>query len=200
MAPLSTTLPSDLSQNAAMNFSLWKTLGTEVFLQSDQVNWYICRDGSGSILHWKDGSIACRVAKSLVDKCKNVALENFEGGANYGLRLTRRFGKFYRFFYKVAVMTRREAGGMSWDSSGKKQWKWEKGRHKSQRRVVRPLVVVVLALLWCCGNYFALCKRIREILAYGIWNTLKLYLEIPDSRALESRTQLKESGILLIIG
>lgn len=27
---------------------------------------------------------------------------------------------FYRFFYKVAVMTRRGGGGMSWDFNGKK--------------------------------------------------------------------------------
>ena len=72
-------------------------------------------------------------------------------------------------------MTRRGAGGMSWDFNGKK-WKWEKGRHKSQGRVVRPLVVVVLAVLWFCENYFTPCKGIREIFAYGIWNPLKLCL------------------------
>lgn len=121
MAPLSTTRPSDLSQNAAMNFSLWKTLGTEMFLQSDQVNCYICRDGSGSILHWKDGSISCRVAKSLVNKCKNhLLLKTLKEMLTMSCVLLDALENFYRFFYKVAVMTRRGAGGMSWDFNGKK--------------------------------------------------------------------------------
>ena len=57
------------------------------------------------------------------------------------------------------------------------------------------------------NNYYlevAQCKGIRilerEILACGIWNLGKFSLGSPESLVLESRIQLKESGIPLAIG
>ncbi|KAL9962638.1 hypothetical protein ACROYT_G031758 [Oculina patagonica] len=111
MTPLSTTLPLDPSSPGALNFSLWKTFGEEMLLQSDLINWYVCKDGSGSILNWKDGYISCHVVKTLVAKCNNTAPSHFEGDINYGMRLTQ--GPRYRFFYKVAVM--------GWSSSWSKR-------------------------------------------------------------------------------
>ena len=49
-------------------------------------------------------------------------------------------------------------------------------------------------------NNSALYIRIPEILACGIWNQGKFCLWSPESWALESAKQLKESGILLTLG
>ncbi len=104
MSPLSTKLPSDPSSLGAMRFTLWKTFGTEVLLQSDLINWYACKNGSGSILNWKEGSISCHVAKTLVPKCNNKAPSYFKGHGNYGMDLTDgiTFSRYH--FYKVMVM------------------------------------------------------------------------------------------------
>ena len=109
MSPLSTTLPLDPSSLGAMKFSLWKTYGTEMLLKSDLINWYVCKDGSGSILNWKTGSISCHVAKALVTKCKNTAPSYFNGHMNYGMDLTDGLPSL-RNFYKVEVMAWRYPG------------------------------------------------------------------------------------------
>ena len=49
-------------------------------------------------------------------------------------------------------------------------------------------------------NNSVLDIRIPEILACGIWNRGKFCLRSPESWALESAKQLKESGILLTLG
>lgn len=105
MSPLSTKLPLHPSSPGAMNFSLWQTLGSEMLLRSDLINWYVCKDGSGSILKWKEGSISCRVVKSLVPKCNNTAPSRFKTSLNFGLRLEtgpRYYGS--KLLYLVAVM------------------------------------------------------------------------------------------------
>lgn len=102
MSPLSTTLPLNPSTPGAMNFSLWKILGKEMLLKSDLINWYVCQDGSGSILKWNHGSISCRVARTLVDKCNNTAPSHFEGDNRYGIKLSD--GPGGNYYYKVAVM------------------------------------------------------------------------------------------------
>ena len=60
-----------------------------------------------------------------------------------------------------------------------------------------PLTLGYLNPPW---NNSALYIRIPEILACGIWNQGKFCLWSPESWALESAKQLKESGILLTIG
>lgn len=106
MSPLSTTPPLDPSSTGAMNFNLWKAFGTEMLLMSDLINWYICKDGSGSILNWKAGSISCRVTKTLVAKCNNTAPDHFDADLDYGMRLFDGPKNFFgnKVFYKVQVM------------------------------------------------------------------------------------------------
>ena len=102
-SPLSTTIPLDPSSPGAMNYSLWMTLGTEVLLKSDLVNWYICKDlfGYGSIVKWNDGYISCRVAKIMVAECSRTAPNHVGFDEDYGLKLTY---YMYDILYKVAVM------------------------------------------------------------------------------------------------
>ena len=87
-----------------------------MLLQSDLINWYICQDGSGSILNWKDGSISCRVAKTLVASCNNTAPSHFHQSLDYGMRIDG--NRNYNFFYKVAVMSWSSGGGRILDACG----------------------------------------------------------------------------------
>lgn len=125
MSPLSTTPPTHPSLPAAMDFDLWKTLGTEMLLQSNLINWYICRDGSGSILKWIEGSISCHVAKTLVDGCNNTAPNNFEKEEYSGLGLNEYLGYRRSYtIYKVTVMAwSARTGGYEVDGCGKQEGK-----------------------------------------------------------------------------
>ena len=60
-----------------MDFNLWKEIGTEFMLKSNIVNWYACTEGTGSFVHWRSGSIKCRMVKNQVNKCLNVVPDTF---------------------------------------------------------------------------------------------------------------------------
>ena len=61
----------------AMDFNLWKKLGTEFILKSNVNNWYTCSDGTGSLVFWKKGSINCKLLKNFTGKCGDVVPNGF---------------------------------------------------------------------------------------------------------------------------
>lgn len=68
----STTPPRSETDHNAMDFKLWKKLGTEFILKSNINNWYTCSDGTGSLVYWRIGTIHCKLLKNLTGKCGDV--------------------------------------------------------------------------------------------------------------------------------
>ena len=51
-----------------MDFALWRTIGNQTLIKSNINNWLVCKEGSGSILQQKDGSLSCEIVKKVVPK------------------------------------------------------------------------------------------------------------------------------------
>lgn len=56
----STTPPLHETDHNAINFSLWKQLGSQVLVKSNINNWLVCHPKSGSLVLWQDGSVTVR--------------------------------------------------------------------------------------------------------------------------------------------
>ena len=69
---ISTTPPLSETQYDAMDFSLFKKIGSEVLVKSNINNWIACRPGSGSLVDWRAGSVTCRLVRVLSSKCTTV--------------------------------------------------------------------------------------------------------------------------------
>ena len=93
--PVSTTVPLSETDYEAMNFSLWRTIGKEFLIKSNINNWIACKEGTGSLVEQKAGSITCKLVKQLSKRCAGVVpyllQPHFKGPA---LRAT----SFYYFF------------------------------------------------------------------------------------------------------
>ena len=61
--PVSTTPPLTETQYDAVQFSLWKKIGSDVMIKSTINNWITCSTGSGSLVDWVEGSVSCRLVK-----------------------------------------------------------------------------------------------------------------------------------------
>ena len=70
---MSTTVPLSETQYEAVNFALWRTIGKEFLIKSNINNWIACKEGTGSILQQKDGSITCKLVKQVNKKCSGVS-------------------------------------------------------------------------------------------------------------------------------
>ena len=55
-----------------MDFSLWRSIGKEFLIKSNINNWIACKEGSGSIVQQKAGSITCKLVKQVSDQCPGV--------------------------------------------------------------------------------------------------------------------------------
>ena len=62
---VSTTVPLSETHYEAMNFSLWRTIGNETLIKSNINNWIVCKEGTGSIVMQKAGSISCKLVKQV---------------------------------------------------------------------------------------------------------------------------------------
>lgn len=67
----STTPPVSESDYNAMDFNLWKFLGSEFMVKSNINHWIACKEGSGSLVEFKTGSVLCRIIKNVASKCHN---------------------------------------------------------------------------------------------------------------------------------
>ena len=69
---VSTTVPLSETHYEAMNFALWRTIGNEFLIKSNINNWVACKEGTGSIVQQKAGSITCKLVKQVSSKCAGV--------------------------------------------------------------------------------------------------------------------------------
>ena len=69
---ISTTPPLHETDYNAINFSLWKQLGSEVLVKSNINNWLVCHPKSGSLVLSQDGSVCCQIIKQVTDTCKDT--------------------------------------------------------------------------------------------------------------------------------
>ena len=66
---MSTTVPLSETHYEAMNFALWRTIGKEFLIKSNINNWIACKEGTGSLVQQKAGSITCKLVKQVSPKC-----------------------------------------------------------------------------------------------------------------------------------
>ena len=69
---VSSTVPLSETHNEAMNFALWRTIGKEFLIKSNINNWIACKEGTGSLVQQKAGSITCQLVKQLSNQCAGV--------------------------------------------------------------------------------------------------------------------------------
>ena len=71
-ARVSTTVPLSETHYEAMNFALWRTIGKEFLIKSNINNWIACKEGTGSLVQQKEGSITCQLVKQVSNRCAGV--------------------------------------------------------------------------------------------------------------------------------
>jgi hypothetical protein len=78
LTPRSTTPPSDAHELGALDFSLWRHVGEagEFMVKSNINNWIACAEGTGSLVGWVSGTIACRLVKSITVICPQLPGED----------------------------------------------------------------------------------------------------------------------------
>ena len=55
-----------------MDFALWRAIGNQVLIKSNINNWIACKEGSGSIVRQKAGSLSCTLVKQVSQQCAGV--------------------------------------------------------------------------------------------------------------------------------
>ena len=74
---VSTTVPLSETHYEAMDFALWRTIGNQVLIKSNINNWIACKEGTGSIVRQKGGSLSCKLVKQVSTKCSGVLPKSF---------------------------------------------------------------------------------------------------------------------------
>ena len=69
---VSTTVPLSETHYETMNFSLWRTIGKEFLIKSNINNWIACKEGTGSLVQFKVGSVTCKLVKQVSQQCAGV--------------------------------------------------------------------------------------------------------------------------------
>ena len=91
---VSTTVPLSETHYEAMNFALWRTIGKEFLIKSNINNWIACKEGTGSLVQQKTGSITCKLVKQVSEQCAGV-LPTSLTVHNYGLYISASSIYFY---------------------------------------------------------------------------------------------------------
>ena len=92
---VSTTVPLSETHYEAMDFSLWRSIGKEFLIKSNINNWIACKEGSGSIVQQKQGSIACKLVRQVSDQCPGIVPKSVQLDNN-GMYLSS--SSFYYYF------------------------------------------------------------------------------------------------------
>lgn len=100
--PVSTQAPTSETDYNAMDFKIWRKIGHEFMVKSNINHWISCKDGAGSLVEWKAGTISCHVIKNVASKCLDnapTAIKFYGGGPDLVSR---------REYYYFEGQTRRE--------------------------------------------------------------------------------------------
>ena len=74
---VSTTVPLSETHYEAMDFALWRTIGNQALIKSNINNWIACKEGTGSIVRLKAGSLSCKLVKQVSQQCAGVVPKSF---------------------------------------------------------------------------------------------------------------------------
>ena len=74
---VSTTVPLSETHYEAMDFALWRTIGNQALIKSNINNWIVCKEGTGSIVRQKAGSLSCKLVKQVSQQCAGVVPTSF---------------------------------------------------------------------------------------------------------------------------
>jgi hypothetical protein len=85
--PVSTTPPSGPGSTGALDWSLWRELGTSFAVTSDLNDHIACEPGRGSIVHGTSGWVDCRMIEDVTSTCDGVVPRNLSFGV-YGPSLS----------------------------------------------------------------------------------------------------------------
>ena len=103
--PVSTTVPVSETDYNAMDFNLWKKLGHEFMIKSNINHWITCKEGAGSLVEARAGSLQCRNIKNVAFKCHGYVPDQlifYTAGHSTGAELIRSQSntwlKHYYFF------------------------------------------------------------------------------------------------------
>lgn len=70
--PVSTTTPTGPEVLGALDWALWRELGTAFVIKSDLADHVACEPGRGSIVHGTSGWVACRTVADVTPVCDGV--------------------------------------------------------------------------------------------------------------------------------
>ena len=74
---VSTTVPLSETHYEAMDFALWRTIGNQTLIKSNINNRIACKEGGGSIVRQKTGSLSCKLVKQVSQQCAGVVPTSF---------------------------------------------------------------------------------------------------------------------------
>ena len=94
---VSTTVPLSETHDEAMKFALWSTIGKETLIKSNINNWIAFKEGAGSIVRQKAGSITCKLVKQVSKQCAGVVPNSFGLNA-YGPYMYLKSKSHYYYF------------------------------------------------------------------------------------------------------
>ncbi|KAL9960641.1 hypothetical protein ACROYT_G034125 [Oculina patagonica] len=91
---VSTTVPLSETHYEAMDFAWWRTIGKKTLIKSNINNWIACKEGTGSIVQQKAGSITCKQVKQVSKQCAGVVPKSLALNSN-GLIISASSAKYY---------------------------------------------------------------------------------------------------------
>ena len=99
--PISTSPPLSELSLGAVDWNLWPSIGNEFMIKSNINHWITCKQRVGCIVEKKDGTIECKIIKSVAtSKCLDVIPETLKWNSR-GPYL-RASGIFYYFDGDIA--------------------------------------------------------------------------------------------------
>ena len=93
---VSTTVPLSETHYEAIDFALWRTIGNQALIKSNINNWITCKEGSGSIVRQRAGSLSCKLVKQVSQQCPGKVPTSYVTSSNDGPYLSS--STLYYFF------------------------------------------------------------------------------------------------------
>ena len=96
---VSTDIPVSETQYDAVDFRVWKKIGSEFLLKSNINNWFVCQAGKGSLTEWRSGDASCKKVKQVVGVCADKSPPAFFLTHPCGPQLLKGVGGGIFFFF-----------------------------------------------------------------------------------------------------
>ena len=98
--PRSTTPPLQEYSSGALDFNIWKSVGSEFLIKSNVNHWISCKPDTGSLVTWMTGSVQCRNVKNIapIASCQGTVPDKIITSNSRGLLLIIRGQSYFYFF------------------------------------------------------------------------------------------------------